>query len=158
MKIFLYFLFVLCTWHRTVSTRTLDHFTDRDLRAFIALLEEEYSVKWTEAVGGSHSKASNDHARLKASKNKKLEDTFADEVDIDLWNELNDKDIKNMPTIEDYSDEATAARWLKWYFTVSRRYRQVRSAPSACLFRKGVFDLGQRYSLVELPNEYHGGK
>ena len=48
-----------------------------------------------------------------------------DRVDVDLWNKLNDKDIQNMPHIDDYSDEATARRWLKWHTRISLRYHQV---------------------------------
>ena len=48
-----------------------------------------------------------------------------DHVVIDLWNKLNDDDIKNRSQINDYSDEAAALRWLKWYATISQRYHQV---------------------------------
>ena len=48
-----------------------------------------------------------------------------DRVDIDLWNKLNDEDIKNMPQIDDFSNEVIARRWLKWRTRVSLRYRQV---------------------------------
>jgi hypothetical protein len=48
-----------------------------------------------------------------------------DRVDVKLWNQLNKEDIKNMPKIDDYSDEVTAARWLKWYSRISLRYSQV---------------------------------
>jgi hypothetical protein len=48
-----------------------------------------------------------------------------DHVDVNLWNKLNDEDIKKMPQIDDYSDEATALRWLKWYSRISLRYHQV---------------------------------
>lgn len=50
---------------------------------------------------------------------------FDDYIDIDLWNELNHNDIKNMPQIDDYSSEACAIRWLKWRTRISKRYRQV---------------------------------
>jgi hypothetical protein len=49
-----------------------------------------------------------------------------DQVDIKLWNELNAEDIKNMPKIDNYSSEAAAAHWLKWYLRLSQRYGQVR--------------------------------
>ncbi|UJR37123.1 hypothetical protein I4U23_029827 [Adineta vaga] len=48
-----------------------------------------------------------------------------DHVNIELWNKLNDKDIKNMPQIDDYSDETVATRWLKWYSKISKRFYQV---------------------------------
>jgi len=48
-----------------------------------------------------------------------------DHVDVDLWNKLNDEDIKNMPQINDYSNEATAIHWLKWRTRIALRYRQV---------------------------------
>jgi hypothetical protein len=53
------------------------------------------------------------------------DDNPNDRVDVELWNKLNKEDIENMPQIDDYSDEVTAARWLKWYFRVSLRYSQV---------------------------------
>jgi hypothetical protein len=46
-------------------------------------------------------------------------------VNIELWNQLNDEDIKNMPPTDDYSSEVVAARWLQWYTTITKRYRQV---------------------------------
>jgi hypothetical protein len=48
-----------------------------------------------------------------------------DRVHVKLWNKLNDEDIKNMPQIDDYSNEDTALRWLKWHTRVSLRYQQV---------------------------------
>jgi hypothetical protein len=49
-----------------------------------------------------------------------------DRVNVELWNKLNAKDIKNMPKIDNYSSEATAAHWLKWYIRIAQRYSQVR--------------------------------
>ena len=48
-----------------------------------------------------------------------------DHVDIELWNKLNDEDIKNMPQTDDYSNEKAALQWLKWYSTISLRNYQV---------------------------------
>lgn len=48
-----------------------------------------------------------------------------DRVDVDLWNKLNEEDIKNMPQIVDYSDETLAIRWLKWHTRIALRYHQV---------------------------------
>ena len=48
-----------------------------------------------------------------------------DRVNVELWNQLNQNDIENMPEIDDYSSEITAKRWLKWYSRVSLRYSQV---------------------------------
>lgn len=48
-----------------------------------------------------------------------------DPVDVNRWNQLNQNDIKNMPSIDDYSDEDTARRWLQWYTRISERYYQV---------------------------------
>ena len=50
-----------------------------------------------------------------------------DRVDIDLWNQLNEQDMKNMPDIDDYSDADNARDWLEWYSRVSLRYFQVKS-------------------------------
>lgn len=59
-----------------------------------------------------------------------------DRVDINLWNKLNDEEIKNMPLIDDYSSEINAHRWLKWRSRISLRYHQV--------------DLHRCLSLIEL--------
>ena len=48
-----------------------------------------------------------------------------DRVDVDRWNQLNDADIKHMPSIDDYSSEINAIRWLKWRSRVALRYHQV---------------------------------
>jgi len=48
-----------------------------------------------------------------------------DRVDVELWNKLNNEESQNMPKIDDYSDEVTAIRWLKWYLRIVVRYRQV---------------------------------
>lgn len=50
---------------------------------------------------------------------------LVDEIDIDQWNRLNDEDLKQMPVIDDYSDEKLAQDWLDWYFRVSERFYQV---------------------------------
>ena len=154
MKIFTYLL-LICACHSGVSTRNLNHFTDRELRAFLVFLEEEYAVKLTKEVSPSNSKADSDNVRSKPSISHKAAAVLDDQVDIALWNELNDKDIKNMPTIDNYSDEAAAARWLKWYLIVVQRYRQVRSDVSTRVFCNGVVGVGQCDSLVELRNEHH---
>ena len=49
-----------------------------------------------------------------------------DHIDIDLWNELNKKDMENMPIIVNYSNEIDALHWLKWYLHIAQRYNQVR--------------------------------
>jgi hypothetical protein len=71
-----------------------------------------------------------------------------DRVDIDLWNKLNDEDIKNMPQVDDFSNEATARRWLKWLTRVKLRYRQVNHSNQMFLFIS-VF-LGKTSIIMEL--------
>ena len=70
------------------------------------------------------------HARhhLRAAEGPWIDEDEADSddhIDIDLWNELNDADIKQMPSTDDFSSERAATRWLKWYSRVSLRYHQV---------------------------------
>lgn len=48
-----------------------------------------------------------------------------DEVDVDLWNRLNEQEIANSPSIDDFSNEENALRWLKWYFRIAERFYQV---------------------------------
>ena len=48
-----------------------------------------------------------------------------DRVDIEIWNKLNEADIKKMSQITDYSNESAAILWLKWYLRVLERYHQV---------------------------------
>ena len=48
-----------------------------------------------------------------------------DHIDVDLWNKLNDIEIKLMPVIDDYSDEQTAIKWFQWHTRISLRYHQV---------------------------------
>lgn len=48
-----------------------------------------------------------------------------DRISVELWNQLNEEDIKNMSTIDDYSNETTARQWLAWYVRIVERYNQV---------------------------------
>lgn len=54
------------------------------------------------------------------------EDDPTDRIDVNLWNQFNEQDMKNMPDIDDYSNENNALDWLKWYSRVSLRYYQVK--------------------------------
>lgn len=74
-----------------------------------------------------------------------------DRVDVKLWNKLNDEDIKNMPQIDDYSDEETAKRWLKWHNHISLRYHQVR--PSNFNFALSLSVVGRTASRMESKNQ-----
>jgi len=77
-----------------------------------------------------------------------------DRVDIVLWNKLNDDDIKNMPEINDYSDEATAVRWLKWHTRVSLRYHQVYDQNNNFYLIVLIF-IGISCAQLELSNKYN---
>ncbi|CAF3665561.1 unnamed protein product [Rotaria sp. Silwood1] len=50
-----------------------------------------------------------------------------DRISVELWNKFNEEDIKNMPMIDDYSNEHTAAQWLTWYVRIAQRYNQIDS-------------------------------
>lgn len=67
----------------------------------------------------------NDDGKSKVEK-AKAEDDPNDRVHISIWNKINNADIKNMPTITDYSSESQALKWLKWYLPLSKRYYQVK--------------------------------
>jgi len=77
-----------------------------------------------------------------------------DRVDIVLWNKLNHDDIKNMPEINDYSDETTAVRWLKWHTRVSLRYHQVYDQNNNFSLIVFIF-IGISCAQLELSNKYN---
>jgi len=74
----------------------------------------------------------NDIVKIYSKLNNKQHDYYDFDVDpndrvhVKKWNRLNAEDIKNMPKIDNYSSEATAAHWLRWYLRVSQRFGQVR--------------------------------
>ncbi|CAF4718681.1 unnamed protein product, partial [Rotaria sp. Silwood2] len=67
----------------------------------------------------------NSNNNFKESENYETEVDPNDHVDIELWNKLNEQDKKNMPEINDYSDEIVAIKWLKWCVRIEQRYTQV---------------------------------
>ena len=69
--------------------------------------------------------ARNDLIDLIDSNSRENDVDPTDRVDINLWNKLNDEEIKNIPSIDDYSSEINARRWLKWRSRISLRYHQV---------------------------------
>ncbi|CAF2854948.1 unnamed protein product [Rotaria sp. Silwood2] len=51
-----------------------------------------------------------------------------DRISVELWNKLNEEDIKNIPIIDDYSNEHTATQWLTWSARIAQRYNQIDKA------------------------------
>jgi hypothetical protein len=117
MKNLICFLLLIFSLQFTTSTRNHNHFSQRELQAIISILTEDFSLNFAEEIKDDNSDESTNY-QTSVDPN--------DQVDIKLWNKLNAQDIPNMPVITNYSDEATAIRWLKWYTGISQRYTQVR--------------------------------
>ncbi|CAF1531916.1 unnamed protein product, partial [Adineta steineri] len=91
----------------------LEDLSEKELRALITIIKEEYSF------------SVNEKTDYEGNPNENIQVDLNDHVDIALWNKLNDQDIKNMPEIKDYTDEATATHWLEWYFRINQRFSQI---------------------------------
>ncbi|CAF3630704.1 unnamed protein product [Adineta steineri] len=111
----IYTLFILFSLQYYILARKYSHHYERNLEdELIDLISRnlnQISSDSTEFSQESH----NDENKVELD----------DPVDVDLWNKLNDEDIKKMPQIDDYSSEKQAKSWLKWYLRVSKRYHQI---------------------------------
>lgn len=65
--------------------------------------------------------------RTRDNNNDHIEVDPNDQVNVKLWNKLNEQDMKNMPEITDYSNEDIAQEWLRWYYRIARRNYQVKT-------------------------------
>jgi hypothetical protein len=126
MKNLICFLLLIFSLQFTTSTRNYNHFSRRELQAIISILTEDFSVNFDEEITSINPSEDIKDDNSEESTNYQIAVDPNDQVDIKLWNKLNAEDIPNMPVIKNYSDEATATRWLKWYVGISQRYSQVR--------------------------------
>ncbi|UJR09094.1 hypothetical protein I4U23_013341 [Adineta vaga] len=113
MKNIIYFLLLICSIQFVSSTKKRPHFSERRWHDFITYIQEKIDFSFEEQISLSGS----EKPQIKVDSN--------DHVDILLSNQLNDEEIKNMPQIKSYADEATAARWIEWYYRIAQRYAQV---------------------------------
>ncbi|CAF1347310.1 unnamed protein product [Adineta ricciae] len=102
-------------------------FSQRELKAFVVFLHEEYGVEFTEEILWKVYGEKPNIDDLDTLEKFRDQVDPNDHVDINLWNQLNSDEIKKMPQIKSYADEATAARWLEWHTRISQRYSQVSS-------------------------------
>src|ERR1700737_2130234 len=115
MKNFIFILLLISSFQFITSTRKYNHLSQRDLEAFITILQG-YGYEFTEEEIVSIN--SNEE---EGSKETPIVDPN-DHVNIELWNKLNQEDFANMPIITDYSDENIATNWLKWYLRIAQRF------------------------------------
>ncbi|CAF0880032.1 unnamed protein product [Adineta steineri] len=111
----IYTLFILFSLQYYVLARKYSHYYERNL-------EDEL----IDLISRNLNQISSDSTEVsQESYNDENKVELDDPVDVDLWNKLNDEDIKKMPQIDDYSSEKQAKSWLKWYLRVSKRYHQI---------------------------------
>ena len=119
-------LLLISAIHFASSLKKRTEFSERELRAFVVFLHEEYGVEFTEEILWTAYGKKPNIDDLNTLKKFRDQVDPNDHVDVNLWNQLNSDEIKKMPQIKSYADEATAARWLEWYTRISQRYSQVR--------------------------------
>ncbi|CAF1199950.1 unnamed protein product [Adineta steineri] len=111
----IYTLFILFSLQYYILARKYSHHYERNL-------EDEL----IDLISRNLNQISSDSTEVsQESYNDENKVELDDPVDVDLWNKLNDEDIKKMPQIDDYSSEKQAKSWLKWYLRVSKRYHQI---------------------------------
>ncbi|CAF3694401.1 unnamed protein product [Adineta steineri] len=111
----IYTLFILFSLQYYILARKYSHHYERNLEdELIDLISRNLNQISSDSIEFSQ-ESYNDENKVELD----------DPVDVDLWNKLNDEDIKKMPQIDDYSSEKQAKSWLKWYLRVSKRYHQI---------------------------------
>ncbi len=107
---FIYIIFIIFSFQSHLSAKKHLEYYERELEDELMDILERY-----ESQISSNSQSNNDESEVDPN----------DRVHVKLWNKLNAEDIKNMPVIDDYSNETTAMRWLQWYSPITLRYHQV---------------------------------
>ena len=112
MKIynFIYILFIIFLFQSLLTAKKHLEYYERELEDELMDMLQRY-----ESQISNNSQSNNDESEVDPN----------DRVHVKLWNKLNAEDIKNMPVIDDYSNENTAWSWLQWYSRISLRYHQV---------------------------------
>lgn len=125
MKNTLCILLLISSIHFVSSLKKRTELSERELKKFVIFLHEEYGVEFSEEILLKVYKENPNVDDLNTLKKFRDQVDPNDLVDVNLWNQLNNDEIKNMPQIKSYADEATAARWLEWYTRIAQRYSQV---------------------------------
>jgi hypothetical protein len=112
-------IILFCTWQISIHAHIHSSYDQKDLRSI--LIELFKRNKHRDYVSTDDD---DNNDSLASIYDEQTVDSY-DRVDIELWNRLNDEDIKHMPKTDDYSNEFQAMRWLKWYSRILERYHQV---------------------------------
>ncbi|CAF4210380.1 unnamed protein product [Rotaria sp. Silwood2] len=124
MKNFIIILLFISSFQFSISNRRQNHYNQREFKEILDILNRQFTNELEEQTSINHNRENNNN-NFKESENYETEVDPNDHVDIELWNKLNEQDMKNMPEINDYSDEIMAIKWLKWYVRIAQRYSQV---------------------------------
>ncbi|CAF3926250.1 unnamed protein product, partial [Rotaria sp. Silwood1] len=108
----------------SISNRKQNQYDQKQFEEIIEILKIKFTDELEELISTNYNiEHHNDNP--KQSENYESEVDSNDHVDIKLWNKLNEKDMKKMPVIDDYSDEAMAMQWLTWYIPIEQRHSQI---------------------------------
>ncbi|CAF1362008.1 unnamed protein product [Rotaria sordida] len=118
MKNFLIIIILLISsFQFSISNRKQNHYNQQQFESIIInSLHKYFTYEFKEPISINHNIENN---------NDEIEVDPNDHVNVELWNKLNEEDIKKMPVINDYSDEYVAKKWLKWYLLIAERYNQI---------------------------------
>ncbi|CAF3991984.1 unnamed protein product [Rotaria sordida] len=92
---------------------------------FLFISSFQFSTSTEEEILINYNIRNNNNDDLQELENYETEVDPNDHVNIELWNKLNEEDMKQMPEINDYSNEIIAQEWLKWYLRIAERYSQI---------------------------------
>ncbi|CAF1281478.1 unnamed protein product [Rotaria sordida] len=118
MKNFLIIIILLISsFQFSISNRKQNYYNQQQFESIIInILHKYFTYDFEEPISINHN-IENNNDETKVDPN--------DHVNVELWNKLNEEDIKKMPVINDYSNEIIAKKWLKWYLYIVQRYSQV---------------------------------
>ncbi|CAF1361992.1 unnamed protein product, partial [Rotaria sordida] len=118
MKNFLIIIILLISsFQFSISNRKQNHYNGQEFEDIIIdILHKYFTYEFEEPISINHNIENN---------NDEIEVDPNDHVNVELWNKLNEEDIKKMSVINDYSNEYVAKKWLKWYLPIAQRYSQV---------------------------------
>ena len=107
---FIYILFIIFLFQSCLSVKNHPEYYERGLEDELMDILQRYETQIS-----NNSQSNNDESEVDPN----------DRIHVKLWNKLNAEDIKNMPLVDDYSNENTAWSWLLWRTRVTLRYHQV---------------------------------
>ncbi|CAF4286089.1 unnamed protein product, partial [Rotaria sordida] len=118
MKNFLIIIILLISsFQFSISNRKQNYYNQQQFESIIInILHKYFTYDFEEPISINHN-IENNNDETKVDPN--------DHVNVELWNKLNEEDIKKMPVINDYSNEIIAKKWLKWYLYIVQRYSQI---------------------------------